>query len=338
MRCAERLGGFIIAVLVMAAPAAAQPAAAQPAAPAPAPAAETIDVFDLWRKVRHKEAEAQAQPFDYRKKMIAFAPVIGAKPSAGVLLGAAGNVAVLSRRSRDDPHLVARRQHDVLDQEQTALTDRFTMFGAGRPLAPRSGSSVPVDVPRDPRTGRERGYPRRHARRFRFLSPPPHRVLPAAAGALRGRGPVLRQPHRHRPARRGGGGVDRVRLRQIQRSARLSTRVAGRRRHEFRSALGQPRQLHQRGSRLDGQDQLSNVVRRFPRRGLELAEAHPRCAQLREPLTRSPAQARFLGLHRPGDRGRGAFPGSALHGGRHLWPLGPRLRRRPVPRRTARLR
>ena len=125
MRYAERLAGFVFAVLVM-----ASPAVAQPAAPAPAPATETIDVFDLWRKVRHKEGEAQAQPFDYRKKMIAFAPVIGAKPSAGMLLGAAGNVAFY----RGDPatthisSLVASMTFST--KKQTALTDRFTMFAA----------------------------------------------------------------------------------------------------------------------------------------------------------------------------------------------------------------
>src|SRR4249920_786696 len=51
-----------------------------------------MDVFDLWRKVRHKE-NPPAESWDYRKPMIAFAPVIGAKPSSGILLGAAGNVA-----------------------------------------------------------------------------------------------------------------------------------------------------------------------------------------------------------------------------------------------------
>ena len=80
------------------------------------------------RKLRHKEAEAQ--PWDYRKPMMAFAPVIGAKPSSGVLLGAAGNVAFF----RGDPattrisSLVASVTFST--KKQTSLTNRFTMFGA----------------------------------------------------------------------------------------------------------------------------------------------------------------------------------------------------------------
>ena len=85
----------IAAILMLAAPAVAQPPPAdndreQAVAQAPA---ETIDVFDLLRRLRHKEKDAQAESWDYHKPMMAFAPVIGAKPSSGVLFGAAGNVA-----------------------------------------------------------------------------------------------------------------------------------------------------------------------------------------------------------------------------------------------------
>ena len=117
-----------MAILVMAGPADAQPPATDSAPQQAAPATETMDVFDLWRKLRHKEAEAQ--PWDYRKPMIAFAPVIGAKPSSGVLLGAAGNVAFF----RGDPattsisSLVASVTFST--KKQTSLTNRFTMFGA----------------------------------------------------------------------------------------------------------------------------------------------------------------------------------------------------------------
>ena len=48
--------------------------------------------------------------------MKAFAPVIGAKPSSGALIGVAGNVA-LSRRSGDDAHFVGRRESDLLDKK-----------------------------------------------------------------------------------------------------------------------------------------------------------------------------------------------------------------------------
>jgi outer membrane protein assembly factor BamA len=110
---------LILAVLVMAGQVAAQ-----------APAPETVDIFDVLRKLRHKEVEAEAGAGDYRKPMIAFAPVIGAKPSSGVLVGAAGNVAFY----RGDPSttgissLVASMTFST--KKQTALTQRFTMFGA----------------------------------------------------------------------------------------------------------------------------------------------------------------------------------------------------------------
>ena len=95
---------------------------------APDPPAETVDVFDLLRKLRHKETGAQSEAWDYRKPMIAFAPVIGAKPSSGVLLGAAGNVAFY----RGDPS-TTRISSMVTSltfstKKQTSLTNRFTMF------------------------------------------------------------------------------------------------------------------------------------------------------------------------------------------------------------------
>lgn len=94
----------------------------------PPPTDQTIDVFDIWRALRHKGADPPAEPWDYRKPMMAFAPVIGAKPSAGVLLGAAGNVAFY----RGDPStthissVVASVTFST--KSQIAVTERFTMF------------------------------------------------------------------------------------------------------------------------------------------------------------------------------------------------------------------
>jgi outer membrane protein assembly factor BamA len=60
--------------------------------------------------------------------MMAFAPVIGAKPSAGVLFGAAGNIAFY----RGDPKttLISSMVASVTfsTKKQTSLTNRFTMF------------------------------------------------------------------------------------------------------------------------------------------------------------------------------------------------------------------
>jgi hypothetical protein len=127
-----RIGSLAFAVLLMAGVADAQPPEAERTqADAPEPSAETMDIFDVWRKYRHKEADAPGQPWDYRQRMTAFAPVIGAKPSSGVLLGVAGNVAFY----RGDPStthissVVASLTFST--KKQTALTDRFTMFTSG---------------------------------------------------------------------------------------------------------------------------------------------------------------------------------------------------------------
>ena len=105
---------------------AANAQAAEPQAPA-----DTVDIFEVWRTLRNKQPDGVEPDWDYRKPMKAFAPVIGAKPSAGVLLGAAGNVAFY----RGDPsttHISSVVASVTFSTEgQTAITDRFTMFAAG---------------------------------------------------------------------------------------------------------------------------------------------------------------------------------------------------------------
>jgi hypothetical protein len=127
----QSIGCLVVAPLMIPVAVAAQSAAAngeRSQAVAPDPLAETIDVFDLLRKLRHKEADAQTESWDYRKPMIAVAPVIGAKPSSGVLFGAAGNVAFY----RGDPSttLISSMVTSLTfsTKKQTSLTNRFTMF------------------------------------------------------------------------------------------------------------------------------------------------------------------------------------------------------------------
>jgi Omp85 superfamily domain len=130
----KRIGSLVIGLLItlllisVAAEAqSASPDAAQSQA-APDPPAETVDIFDLLRKLRHKGQDAQPEPWDYRKPMMAFAPVIGAKPSSGVLVGAAGNIAFY----RGDPSttrissMVASVTFST--KKQTSITNRLTMF------------------------------------------------------------------------------------------------------------------------------------------------------------------------------------------------------------------
>jgi hypothetical protein len=96
---------------------------------AQAPAEETpqIDVFDLARKIWSKAPPVE-QAWDYTKPMRAFAPVIGAKPSAGALFGVAGNLAFY----RGDPattHISSVVTSLTFSTKgQTSFTDRFTIF------------------------------------------------------------------------------------------------------------------------------------------------------------------------------------------------------------------
>ena len=82
-------------------PSGGKPDARPPEQTAPPPDIEAVDVFDLLRTIRNKEltAEQKAAAIDPSRKMYAFAPVIGYKPSSGVMVGVAGNVAFF----RGDP-------------------------------------------------------------------------------------------------------------------------------------------------------------------------------------------------------------------------------------------
>jgi len=106
--------------------AAAQP---PPTPQAGSAAAPTTDIFDVWRAFRHKEKAPEPAAWDYHKAMKAFAPVIGAKPSSGALIGVAGNIAFY----RGDPattrisSMVASLTFS--SKGQTSLSDRFTIFG-----------------------------------------------------------------------------------------------------------------------------------------------------------------------------------------------------------------
>jgi hypothetical protein len=102
-----------------------------PAQAAPPPATEAVDVFDLIRAIRHKELteEQRAAALDPSKKMYAIAPVIGYKPSSGVMIGVAGNVAFF----RGDPrttHISSTVTSLTFSSlKQTSLTARFSVFG-----------------------------------------------------------------------------------------------------------------------------------------------------------------------------------------------------------------
>jgi surface antigen Omp85-like protein len=109
------------------------PAAAQTAGASEPPTAtlQTVDVTDIIRKLRHKDSGGSESSDDYRQPMRAFAPVIGAKPSSGVIVGVAGNVGFF----RGDPattHISSSvASVTVTSKKQAGINAHTTMFGRG---------------------------------------------------------------------------------------------------------------------------------------------------------------------------------------------------------------
>jgi hypothetical protein len=88
----------------------------------------TIDAIDLWKIIRNKPLAAPDEQPDYTEAMKAWAPVIGSKPSAGVLLGVAGNVAFFKGDPRTTRISSLVTSLTFSSKQQTSLTGRFTMF------------------------------------------------------------------------------------------------------------------------------------------------------------------------------------------------------------------
>jgi outer membrane protein assembly factor BamA len=106
--------------------------AAQTAQPASSNAEQTpdtgemVDVTDLIRKLRNRPPETEV---DYTKPMRAIAPVIGAKPSSGVIFGVAGNVGFF----RGDPATTrissSVASATVTSKKQAGINAHTMMFG-----------------------------------------------------------------------------------------------------------------------------------------------------------------------------------------------------------------
>ena len=109
-------------------PSQAQVAAVGTSEPAPP---EQVDVFDLLRRVRHKvpPASAPVPEWDFRKPMLAVVPTIGSKPSTGVTIGAASNVAVFFGDPATTHISSAVLGVSVSTKKQTVITARFSGNG-----------------------------------------------------------------------------------------------------------------------------------------------------------------------------------------------------------------
>jgi len=95
-----------------------------------AQAAPLVDAFDLLRKIRKKELTPQeeAEANDPSRPMYAFAPVIGYKPSSGVQLGAAGNVALFLGNPETTHISSAVASLTFSSKKQTSGTVRFGLL------------------------------------------------------------------------------------------------------------------------------------------------------------------------------------------------------------------
>ena len=204
--------------------------------------------------------------WDYRKPMKAFAPVIGAKPSAGVLLGVAGNVAFY----RGDPsttHISSVVASVTFSTEsQTAVTDRFTMFGRGdrwrldgdHRFQWTSLETYGLGASADTRTGVTADFDF-----FRLHHTAYYRLRD---GLFAGAGLYFDNHTNVGPSEGAEAGWAESPYVHVQRGTRPSARLTDLGRSERRPALGHPRQLHQRRSRVARESKLSDVVRRVPRR------------------------------------------------------------------------
>ena len=114
------IGVFVVLILLGAGSAAAQDV--------PPPTGTEVDVFDLWRKIRNKGQDPAPEQWDYRKAMKAFAPVIGAKPSSGALVGVAGNIAFYRGEPATTHISSAVASLTFSTKQQTSLTDRIALF------------------------------------------------------------------------------------------------------------------------------------------------------------------------------------------------------------------
>jgi hypothetical protein len=257
------------AVLLIAAPQATAQTAkayvATPEVPQPAAAAaeqtteagDMMDVADLIRKLRHKDQPPAAETeFDYRKAMRAFAPVIGAKPSSGIIVGVAGNVGFF----RGDPSTTRISSSvasvTVTTKKQAGISAHTTMFGRDDRWLLELDHRFQWTSQETFGLGDDHGVIGWRSRSIRFLSTLPIGVPPSSAPSLWRRWPSLRQSRGRPSQRRRRGGMATVSLLPVQRRQPAATRHPDIRRSKRRGHLGQSRQLHQSEPRLARSCQL----------------------------------------------------------------------------------
>jgi hypothetical protein len=91
-------------------------------------AAAQMDLFDVWRRIRHTPAPAAAEPSDGTKRMIVVTPVIGSNPSAGFTFGVAGQLAVVRGDPRTTRISAGIASLTFSTKKQAMLNMRFALF------------------------------------------------------------------------------------------------------------------------------------------------------------------------------------------------------------------
>lgn len=129
LACLTALGLVGSTARAQVSPPAESPAQAGADAGQPAYAQETVDVADLIRMLRGKPAPPATPAAERPKTMRAIAPVIGAKPSSGVMVGVAGNLAFYTGDSATTRISSGVGSLTVSSKAQTSVTTRLTMFG-----------------------------------------------------------------------------------------------------------------------------------------------------------------------------------------------------------------
>jgi outer membrane protein assembly factor BamA len=91
---------------------------------------EMVDVVDLIRKLRHKDQPPSGETqVDYSKRMRAIAPVIGAKPSSGIIFGVAGNIGFFRGEPSTTRISSSVASATFTTKKQAGISAHTTMFG-----------------------------------------------------------------------------------------------------------------------------------------------------------------------------------------------------------------
>jgi outer membrane protein assembly factor BamA len=110
-------------------PTAAAPSASQSKDEQTPPADPGEDVFDLWRKLRHKSGPTQlAATWDYHERMVSLVPAFSYKPSTGFAFGASASVASYRGDPADTSISSSSVSGSFSTKKQVSLTARLNVF------------------------------------------------------------------------------------------------------------------------------------------------------------------------------------------------------------------